>query len=518
MVQHFVTILLAAVIIAAAQPLQYSLLPAGSTAPAGRLDGTIVHDPVGRQLFLFGGLASGARNDLWVYSLERKEWRELQPAGARPVARWGHAMVLDETRRRLVMFGGQASGFFNDLWTYDIVEGTWTQAGQPGEGPSRRYGHSAIFEPGRDRVIISHGFTDAGRFDDTWAYEFGPSRWRDISPRNNRPLRRCLHHAVYDAMRGQMLLYGGCASGFGPCPLGDLWAFDLAKGEWAEQVASPAPAPRQYYGRSYDVGRDRMILFGGSGRGSLSDTWEFNPGLRQWREAVLEGPAPSARFRHESAYGEGITYFFGGSTEQGLTNELWQLGPRQAAASAVTAVVNAFDGSPGAVVPGGLVSIYGSGLGNSVSWNGLLSTVLYTDAGQINAQVPEGLAGAVEARLVVGPAGGVSAAVTLPVAAARVGLFPRAWNQDGGLNGRENPAGEGEIVVVYATGHGQAAGAAVTVGGRTAEVLYAGVGPGTIGVMQINLRIPTGTGGGEAVPVIVRVEESTATLPLAVRP
>ena len=74
-------------------------------------------------------------------------------------------------------------------------------------------------------------------------------------------MSRCLHHAVYNAMRGQMLLYGGCASGFNPCPLGDLWAFDLAKGEWTEQVGSPAP--RQYYGLSYDTGRDRMILSGG---------------------------------------------------------------------------------------------------------------------------------------------------------------------------------------------------------------------------------------------------------------
>ncbi len=513
---HFVTMFLAAVSIAAAQPLQYTLLPTGSTAPAGRSDGTIVHDPAGQQLFLFGGSASGARNDLWVYSLDRKEWRELQPAGAKPVARWGHTLVLDAARRRLVLFGGQASGFFNDLWTYDIARGNWTQLGQPGDGPSRRYGHSGIFDSARDRVVISHGFTDAGRFDDTWAYEFGTGRWRDLSPRTTRPLRRCLHHAVYDAMRGQMLLYGGCASGFGPCPLGDLWAFDLARGEWTEQVATPAPAPRQYYGRSYDVGRDRMILFGGSGRGSLSDTWEFNPGLRQWREAAIEGPTPSARFRHESAYGEGITYFFGGSTEQGLTNELWQLGPRPA--TGISAVVNAFDGSAGAVVPGGLVSIYGSGLGSAVRWNGLLSTLLFAGAGQINAQVPEGLAGAAEARLVVTYTGGETAAVMVAVAAARVGLFPRVWNQEGGVNALELPARPGEIVVLFATGHGGATGAEVNVGGRLAEVLYADAAPGTIGVMQLNIRVPGATGSGDAVPIEVRVRGSVATLPLVVRP
>lgn len=243
--------------------------------------------------------------------------------------------------------------------------GTGRRSGSRGDGPSRRYGHSGIFDAARDRVVISHGFSDAGRFDDTWSYEFGQGRWRDISPRNSRPLRRCLHHAVYDSMRGQLLLYGGSASGFGPCPLEGWWSFDLVRGEWTEQLATPAPAPRQYCGRSYDVGRDRMILFGGSGRGTLSDTWEFNPGTRQWREAVSDGPAPSARFRQESAYGEGITYFFGGSTDQGLTNELWQLGPRQAAV--VTAVVNAFDVSSGAGECGELEWV---GLAHSVRLGG----------------------------------------------------------------------------------------------------------------------------------------------------
>ena len=131
MVDHFVTIFLAAVGVAAAQPLQYMLQPTGATAPAGRSDGTIVHDPAGQQLFLFRGSAPGARNDLWLYSLERKEWRELQPGGARPVPRWGHTLVLDAARRRLVLFGGQASGFFNDLWTYDIARGNWRRAEPP---------------------------------------------------------------------------------------------------------------------------------------------------------------------------------------------------------------------------------------------------------------------------------------------------------------------------------------------------------------------------------------------------
>ncbi len=86
------------------------------------------------------------------------------------------------------------------------------------------------------------------------------------------------------------------------------------------------------------------------------------------------------------------------------------------------------------------------------------------------------------------------------------------------MNARELQARPGEIVVLYARGHGGATGAEVTVGGRSAEVLYADAAPGTIGVMQINIRVPGATGGGEAVPVEVRVRGSLAMLPLAVRP
>lgn len=102
-----------------------------------------------------------------------------------------------------------------------------------------------MLDSARDRMIISHGFTDEGRFDDTWALNLSTNRWQDISPSSNRPLRRCLHHAVLDAEGNQMLLYGGCASGFGPCPLGDLWSFDLTTQRWTERSGGLKPPERR---------------------------------------------------------------------------------------------------------------------------------------------------------------------------------------------------------------------------------------------------------------------------------
>ena len=77
---------------------------------------------------MFGGQdAASPRNDLWEYSFDRREWTELNPSGTLPPARFGHTTVFDPVRRRLVLFGGQAAGFFSDVWAYDIAQNTWQQ-------------------------------------------------------------------------------------------------------------------------------------------------------------------------------------------------------------------------------------------------------------------------------------------------------------------------------------------------------------------------------------------------------
>jgi uncharacterized protein (TIGR03437 family) len=82
-------------------------------------------------------------------------------------------------------------------------------------------------------------------------------------------------------------------------------------------------------------------------------------------------------------------------------------------------------------------------------------------------------------------------------------------NQDGTINGPQNPAGPGSIIVIYATGGGLTdpayedgelsglplpylkADVEVEIAGRPAEVLYAGGAPGLVaGVVQINARVP----------------------------
>ncbi len=532
---------------ASGQPLTYSLLPAGGSAPNPREDGAIAYDPAGRQVFLFGGRSGGARDDLWRYSLDSATWAEVQPSGQRPPARFGHTVLLD-SRRRLIVFGGQAGGFFSDVWAYDIAANAWLRLSPDETGPNRRYGHSAIYDPLRDRMVISHGFTDAGRFDDTWAFEFATNSWRNLSPPSGRPLRRCLHHAAYDAQGDQMLLFGGCASGFGPCPLGDLWSFDLSANQWRRIESAPQPMPRQWYGLAFDSHRRRMIVFGGSGGGLLNDTWEFDPALNSWSQPAVGGPVPAARERHESTFAAdlGQALFFGGRTGSGISSELWALSGPVRPRISPNGVVNTFSYQGGSVAPGQIVSIFGSSLGPkgveasldpatnrlptelggvSVSWNGLRAPLYYVGAGQVNTQVPYELAGASTATLVVTYNGTSSEPQQIPIAAAQPGVFPILFNQDGSFNSPQNAEARGNVLVLYGTGQGvttppSESGAypgdvvrnpvlpvTLLVGGAAAEILYAGQAPFTAGVIQVNARLAADTPTGAAVPVVLRIGE-----------
>lgn len=236
-----------------------------------------------------------------------------------------------------------------------------------------------------------------------------------------------------------------------------------------------------------------------------------------------------------------------------LSNSIVVYGLKSVAPSApaVTAVVNAADYSNGPVAPGEIVAVYGQNLGPKdyvtgnfdgfgnldrqlfgtlITFNNVPAPLIYTSAGVASVVVPYevGTASTVTVQATVN---GVAASpVTVPLAASAPAVFsadasgrgPGAiLNQDYSLNTAQAPAEAGSIIVIYGTGGGALAGDAatgtivtdaelqvqpvsVTIGGVSAEVLYAGNAGGEVaGAMQLNVRVPAGIHG--AVPVVVTV-------------
>ena len=300
------------------------LSPSGPLPPPRRDHSLVFGEMPDPRLVLFGGRnGSGDLADLWTFDPAGGGWTEVE-ASPGPTPRHGHNAIWDITGERLVVFGGQqGSTFLDDIWEFDPRSSEWGQLPNSGSGPNPRYGAGAAFDAAGDRMLVTHGFTDAGRFGDTWQYDLIRETWTDVSPQGTRPVERCLMRAVWDSSRERLLMFGGQTTG---TPfLGDLWA--LEEGGWRQITVEPSPAPRTFYSFVFDVEAGRAILFGGNTQdGPANDLWYFDSASETW-ERQEAGAGPSPRQGHDAVWRADTRSLlvFGGNDGASDLNDLWEL-------------------------------------------------------------------------------------------------------------------------------------------------------------------------------------------------
>jgi len=301
------------------KPAWKKITPA--TGPAAREDHTWTVDADGRFAYLFGGRDGGRDyGDLWRYDLENDTWKKLSPGGAKPQPRFGHSAVWIDGYGVIIFAGQRGADFFGDLWAFDPDQGKWKQLPANGAAPKRRYGSCMIV--GRDgRLWISHGFTFAGRFDDTRAYNLKQKRWASIAPDGRRPGARCLHDC-FSSTSGELVLYGG-QNDFTPA-LGDLWV-TRPDGSWKKEP-DPKPRARRLYAVA-EAGAYAYI-FGGAGQDNiaLDDLWRVNRETLRFERVRVDGAGPAARYAGTliTDPGRGRLLLFGGQANAAKA-DVWQL-------------------------------------------------------------------------------------------------------------------------------------------------------------------------------------------------
>lgn len=217
------------------------------------------------------------------------------------------------------------------------------------------------------------------------------------------------------------------------------------------------------------------------------------------------------------------------------TNGQWLVNAQSATFEA-SAVLSAASFTPN-LAPGGLFSIFGAGLAREgtptlVEVDGTPATVVFQSAFQVNARMPvDARPGPVTIR-VRSPFGQTDRQVTVKALAPAIFLLgPKTGaivNQNGTLNAPLTPATRGQAVVAYGTGFGatvlrgnlQATVAAVTstINGQSAQVLFAGLTPGFIGLYQVNVLIPAALPPGNGLPFVLQQgDETVSGLELAVQ-
>jgi uncharacterized protein (TIGR03437 family) len=316
-------------------------------------------------------------------------------------------------------------------------------------------------------------------------------------------------------------------------------------------IVTPAPTVTSITPASVAAGGPSFTLTV-RGAGFLSGDvveWGGSPMMTTLIDSTqLTAFAPAAAFT-----GPGVVTIF--VTRRDLNSNILALTITPPLPATTTAgIVNTASLAP-LIAPGSLISIYGVNLaaggatassiplpnalnGTSVTINGGLAPLFFVSSTQINAQTPfETKVGA--ATLLIQAGSVTSAPVTIEVVDTAPGVLTTAGSShamaqnypDGALNSPDNPAQTGQSVAVFLTGQGQvdnpvANGAAppaspvsaplapiqVQVGGKDASISFAGLAPGFVGLLRIDIVIPDVAAGEQPLDVSIGGVSANSTV------
>ncbi|MEO7653382.1 MAG: SBBP repeat-containing protein, partial [Bryobacteraceae bacterium] len=264
--------------------------------------------------------------------------------------------------------------------------------------------------------------------------------------------------------------------------------------------------------------------------GGQGDDRGYAIALDSARNPILGGQTVSVNYPTTSGVlASGNARGYGGGSDGFVARVLDAVAPAEPCIS-LNGVVNAGSFLAGPVAPGEIVTILGAGIGppvlvplrldspdtvsrtlsdTRVLVDGVAVPLLYVRSDQVSAIVPFDAALKTSVRIEVEYKGVKTAVFQVAVADASPSVFTAGsgtgqgaiLNQNGSFNAFNNPAVRGEVIVIYATGGGETDPASADgklstealklkltaraqIGGRTAQVLYAGAAPGLVaGVM-----------------------------------
>jgi hypothetical protein len=222
----------------------------------------------------------------WALPMDSSSvWSHLASGESPDQWAWNAAAIYDPVRDRMVVFGGgdEFTGWpTNAIWGFDLSGApSWTQLSAAGTQPPPLEYTSAIYDSRRDRMLVYGGTDGNATYGDVWALSFSPTlTWELLVPSGPLPLARYGHTAVYDSLRDRMVVFGGVSQAMS----NEVWALSLPDPPtWSLlNPAGPAPGARWVHSSVYSPENDYMVVFGGEGGGGsgpLGDLW-----LLDWKD------------------------------------------------------------------------------------------------------------------------------------------------------------------------------------------------------------------------------------------
>ncbi len=286
-----------------------------------------IYLPASNSMIVFGGRnAAGVPvNQMWKLDLGTNGWSQITPANTPPTARYTQNAHYDSVNNRMIIWSGQgaAQSLFNDVWSYSFASNQWTQLWPDGNTagvPMKRYGTASVFDPVNRDFVTFAGFTNTGRFEDTWTFNIDNMTWQERT-NNPHPPKRCLHAAVFARDQRKMVMYAGQHdTGYHD----DIWTLNIDNYTWQNVTPQFRPSARFWNSTVY-TGNGNIIIFGGLNSQAQNDLWKFSMNNNQWEQISQTGNIPGRRWGHSGIYipSQDRMIIFGGEGDS-LYTDTWQ--------------------------------------------------------------------------------------------------------------------------------------------------------------------------------------------------
>ncbi|MCL4294078.1 MAG: PKD domain-containing protein [Anaerolineae bacterium] len=173
-------------------------------------------------------------NYITVTASITREWQQITSTGTSPSVSGEHVMAYDSNRNRIVLYGGNGSGwpYENTTWEFNGTDWITTTS----TSPDARYGTAMAYDSVSQTMILFGGSNaDDVSLNQTWQYT--NTNWVQVFPATS-PLSRT-YASMVAGPDGQLYLFGG---NDGEVYFHDLWRYE--NGTWTDLTPAMGPVSR----------------------------------------------------------------------------------------------------------------------------------------------------------------------------------------------------------------------------------------------------------------------------------
>ena len=247
-------------ILSFAGPLSWTRASPGGETPPARRGHAAAYDPLRDRMLVFGGYdGSHDLDDLWALDLTGDmHWEKLSPQGPGPAGRSFSTLTYDPLRDRLILIGGWSGPTsVSDNWQLGLSNLRWEPLASHAS-PGR---HTTVFDTENDRLLVFGGwYVDYDVISSTNAVFSLELRdrpaWSLLQPLGDSPPSPGGHTALFDPVRDRMVVFGG-AEGPGSY-LNDTWLLEFS---------SPVIRGAWLVGSRFEAGRLSLVWQSADGPG-----------------------------------------------------------------------------------------------------------------------------------------------------------------------------------------------------------------------------------------------------------